>query len=176
MAEPSEAQGIGGLAGMLEKMNAYTQMLEQEQAQKQQQEAQQSVENEQHSLRFGAFVETAYLIAAADGHVSDAETESLSRGISELTQGRFGQEEIHRMMQTAAERLQSDGRDGRIQAIASVLTDAELRKAALLVGAGVSWLDRGIGEKEGLTLQAISRAFGIPINDMHKLLAQAKQG
>ena len=61
--------------------------------------------------------------------------------------------------------------DARIDAVASEITDPELRRAAFLVGAGLAWLDRGIGEKEGLALQAISRKFDIPMNAMHTVAA-----
>ncbi len=77
-------------------------------------------------------------------------------------------------MQAAASRVQSEGRDGRIRAVASVISDPGLRRATLLAGAGVAWLDRGVGEKEGLTLQALARAFDIPINELHQLMAKAK--
>jgi tellurite resistance protein len=160
---------------MLEQMTAYKEMLEREQAQTAQHEAEKAAADEAQATEFGAFVETAYLIAAADGSVSDSESQRLAHGISQLTKGQMSDEQIQSHMQNAASRLQSEGRDGRVSAIASVISDPSLRRAALLVGAGVAWLDRGIGEKEGLTLQAISRAFDIPINEMHQLLAQAKQ-
>ena len=175
MAEPIQAEGLQGLNSMLEQMTAYKDMLEREQAQKAQHEAEQNAANEAQATEFGAFVETAYLIAAADGTVSESERQRLSHGISQLTQGKLNDQQIQEHMQAAASRFQSEGRDGRIQAVASVISDPNLRRAALLVAAGVAWLDRGVGEKEGLALQAISRAFDIPINDMHKLLAQAKQ-
>jgi tellurite resistance protein len=174
MAEAIQAEGLQGLNGMLEQMTAYKEMLEREQAQKAQHEAEQAAVDQAQSTEFGAFVETAYLIAAADGSVSDAESQRLSHGISQLTQGQLSDQQIQEHMQAAASRFQSEGRDGRIQAVASVISDPNLRRAALLVGAGVAWLDRGVGEKEGLALQAIARAFDIPINEMHKLLAQAK--
>jgi hypothetical protein len=174
MAEATEAQGMSGLASMLAKMNSYTEMLERDQAQAQQQQAEESVKNERASLEFSAFVETAYIIAAADGNPSEAELASLRRGVAELTQGRYSEEEIHKMVQAAAERLETEGKDARIQAVGSVITDPGLRRAAFLVGASLAWLDRGVGEKEGLRLQAISRAFDIPMNEMHQLLGQAK--
>lgn len=175
MAEPIQAEGLQGLNSMLEQMTAYKEMLEREQAQKAQHEAEQAAANEAQATEFGAFVETAYLIAAADGSVSESERQRLSQGISQLTQGQLSDEQIQEHMQAAASRLENEGRDDRIQAIASVISDPNLRRAALLVGCGVAWLDRGVGEKEGLALQALSRAFDIPINEMHKLLAQAKQ-
>lgn len=174
MAEPIQAEGLQGLNGMLEQMTAYKEMLEREQAQKAQHEADQAAANEAQATEFGAFVETAYLIAAADGNVSDNEAQRLAHGISQLTQGRITDQQIQDHMQAAASRLQNEGRDGRIQSVASVISDPGLRRATLLAGCGVAWLDRGVGEKEGLTLQALARAFDIPINELHQLMAQAK--
>jgi tellurite resistance protein len=174
MAEPIQAQGIEGLNNMLEQMTAYKEMLEREQAQTAANEAQKAAEDEHRATEFGAFVETAYLVAAADGSVSDAETQRLSHGISQLTKGQISEQQIHDMVQAAASRLQSDGRDGRIQAIASVISDSGLRRAALSVATGLAWLDRGVGEKEGLALQALARAFGFSISELHQIMAQTK--
>jgi tellurite resistance protein len=174
MAEAIEAQGIQGLNGMLEQMTAYKEMLEREQAQKAEQEAQQNAENQRQATEFGAFVEAAYIVAAADGSVSDAEMQRLSHGISQLTKGQLDEQQIHNMVQEAGSRLQSEGRDGRVQAVASIITGSELRRAALLVASGLAWLDRGVGEKEGLALQALAKAFGFSINELHQIMAQAK--
>jgi tellurite resistance protein len=174
MAEAIEAQGIQGLNQMLEQMTAYKNMLEQEQSQAAEQQARQAAEDQQKETQFSAFVETAYIVAAADGRVSDAEMQRLSHGISQLTKGQISEEQVQGMVQTAASNLESQGRDARVDAVASIITDGELRRGALLVASGLAWLDRGVGEKEGLALQALAKSFGFSINELHQIMAQAK--
>lgn len=170
-----------GLSDMLSQMSGFSETIQKEVALKQEeqahaavQEANAAAENQRKTTEFGALVETAYLVAAADGKVSDNEMSRISQEISQLTKGEIGESDVHAYMQTAASNFESDGRDSRIGSVSSVISDPGLRRIALLIGAKVAWLDRGIGEKEGLALQAISRAFDIPINEMHQLLGQAK--
>lgn len=174
------SEGIaGGIADMVAQMGAIRDMVARDAEQKAQNEAQQAADtaahNEAQQREFSAFVETAYLIGAADGHLSGGELEALTQGISKLTEGRYDAEQIQEMIRQATGRLNDEGKQARIDAVASVITNPELRRAAFVVGAGLVWLDGGVGEKEGLTLQAISKAFDIPMNEMHQLLGKAKK-
>jgi len=174
----AESEGFGALAEIVAKMSSVKEMVArdaEQAAQAQAEDTHRAEEAEQaRSLEFGAFVETAYLIAAADGKMSDAELNTLTRGISEITQSRYSEGDIQNMAQTAASALESEGKDARISAVASTITDPGLRRSAFLVGAALAWHNGGVEMKEGLMLQAISRAFDIPMNEMHQLLGQAK--
>jgi len=85
----------------------------------------------------------------------------------------ISQENLQTLFQVAGARVENEGRDARIQAIGQDITDPDLRRGTFLVAAAVSWKDGGIGVKQGLALQALARAFEIPMNEMHKLLAKA---
>ncbi len=47
------------------------------------------------------------------------------------------------------------------------------RWTSLLAASAAAWKDGGVGQKEGLALQAFARAFGIPINELHKIMSEA---
>jgi hypothetical protein len=125
------------------------------------------------SKRMLAMVEAAYLVAAADGVLSDAETKSIATGMQRVGGDLASYEQVVTMLDIAADRFKAEGLQARASAVAEVIQDAELREATFLIAAAASWLDRGIGEKQGLALQAVSKAFGIPMNEMHELLAKA---
>ncbi len=118
--------------------------------------------------------DAAYLIAAADGTVSEAETSKLRDGLASHLGEEVG-ESATDLLDVAKGRLAGKGQKGLAEAIASAFPDVDMRKAVFMVAAGISWLDRGIGVKEGLALQALSGAFGIPMNEMHVLLGAAKK-
>ncbi len=120
-----------------------------------------------------AVADAAYLIAAADGSVSEAETGKLKQGLATHLGEEVG-DSAGDLLEVAEGRLAAKGQKGLAEAIAASFPEVDLRKAVFMVAAGVSWLDRGIGVKEGLALQALSGAFGIPMNEMHKLLGAAK--
>lgn len=170
MAEVQRLQGLSGIQATLEQMDAYKETLEREQAARQQAEADEAAEV---SVELEALIEAAYLVAVADGRVSEAERRRLVERVGEVTGGRFSAHHIEGMLDQAAERVMGDGAPARAEAIAEVLTDPDLRRAALLVACAVAWLDGGVGQREGLALQALARAFDIPIAEMHQILSEA---
>jgi hypothetical protein len=129
----------------------------------------------EQSTRLLAVVEAAYIVSAADGVLSEAETQKITQGIRAIAEGVTTDEQVQTMLEIAADRIKGEGVQARADAVAEVIQDPELRRAAFMVAAAASWLDRGIGVKQGLALQAVSKAFDIPMNEMHKLLGQAKQ-
>jgi hypothetical protein len=121
-----------------------------------------------------AVADAAYLIAGADGAVSAAETAKITDGLRQQLGEEVG-ESTADMLEVARQRLAEKGQKAIAEAVAAAFPDVMMRKAVFMVAAGVSWLDRGIGVKEGLALQALSGAFGIPMKEMHELLAAAKK-
>ncbi|HMY18665.1 MAG TPA: hypothetical protein PKA58_20200 [Polyangium sp.] len=157
---------------LLSNAGAYQEMLEREAAMKEEILARQAADAANNNSQVGALVETVYLVSAADGHFSNAECEELSAHVSALTEGRFSASEIE-TMRSAAQGRAHEGLECRAKAIAELLTDMDLRRSALLAASAAAWKDGGVGQKEGLALQAFARAFGIPINELHKIMSEA---
>ncbi len=116
-------------------------------------------------------VEAAYLIAAADGEVTQAETDALSDGLYKLTN--ITEETLATLFGVAASRHENEGQAARIAALGSDIPDPDHRRGAFLVASAVSWKDGGIGVKQGLALQALARAFEIPTHEMQVILGKA---
>ncbi len=151
---------------------AYQEMLRREAEMRQQMQEQQVMAESGHQSQIEALVETIYLVASADGRFSGAECEELSAHVAALTEGAFTTEQIEEMRSKVAENA-GEGIDARAQAIAECLTDMDLRRSALLAASAAAWQDGGVGQKEGLALQTLARAFGIPINELHKIMSEA---
>ncbi|MCC6557949.1 MAG: TerB family tellurite resistance protein [Polyangiaceae bacterium] len=173
MAEVQEARGLAGIQALLEQMQSYKQVLENEQAAQQAVQEEHAREEQEASRELEALVEAAYLVAAADGRVSEAERHRLVERVGRVTGGRFSAAYIEEIMQGAAERVHGEGAAARAEEIAAALPSDELRRAALLVASAVAWLDGGVKEREGLALQALARAFGISTHEMQQILGQA---
>jgi hypothetical protein len=120
-----------------------------------------------------SMVEATYLIAAADGDLSEAERAKITQGIRRISDGQASDEQIKTMLEMAGDKMKAEGLQARSASIASVIQDPELRRATFQVAAATAWLDKGIGVKQGLALQAVSKAMGIEMNEMHKLLGAA---
>ena len=173
------AQAMSGLKGMLESITAFNDTVQAAAAAKaaadEQAHTAELIQQAGEMASIAALVETAYLVAAADGTVSSEESDKLANAVATATDGKFGDDFCKTLVDNAAERRNNEGADARITDMGVVITDADMRRAAMLFACGVAWLNRGVGEKEGLVLQALARAFGMSIHDMQKLLGQAKQ-
>jgi len=176
MAEIKRLGSIGNIAAVQETLaqaNAYKEMLEREAAAKAEVEARHAAEEEAHGAQIGALVEAAYLIASADGRYSSEESERLVERVGALTEHKFGPDALASMAEAARSRVDDEGIAARAAAIAEALPDPDLRRATLLVASTVAWLDGGVGQKEGLALQNLARAFGIGIDELHKIMGKA---
>lgn len=118
----------------------------------------------------GPMVEAAYVVAAADGAFTDAERGEMLEGFAALAGVPAG--EVEAMVDTVAG--SEDGRDVRIARIAEGIQEEGLREGVFLVASAVAWKDGGIGEKQGLAVRALGKAFGFGENKLQKLLAQAR--
>jgi tellurite resistance protein len=176
MAEVKRLQSLANVAAVqqaLEQANAYKEMLEREAAAKAEADAKHAAEEAAVCTQIGALVEAAYLVASADGRYTSDESERLVERVGALTENKFASDHLASMADEARVRADAEGLEARARSIADTLPDPELRRATLLVASAVGWLDGGVGAKEGLALQALARAFDIPINELHKIMSQA---
>jgi len=169
------AAAMTGLKGMLEKMTAFTDSVNAAAAAQEQAHNADLAAQATELVTIASLVEAAYLVASADGNFSGAESEKLARQFNEASGGRFGDDYLKTLVDAADERKKSEGADSRIKELGSLLTDSDLRRSAIAVASGIAWLDRGVGEKEGLVLQGLARAFGMQITEMHKILGESKR-
>jgi tellurite resistance protein len=169
------AAAMTGLKGMLEKMTAFTETVNAAAAAQEEQRTADLAAQATEMVTIAALVEAAYLVASADGNFSSAESDKLARQFNEAAGGRFGEDYLKTLVDAADERKKSEGADARMRELGSLLTDGDLRRSAIAVASGIAWLDRGVGEKEGLVLQGLARAFEMPITEMHKILGESKR-
>jgi tellurite resistance protein len=172
MSELKKLEHGSGAQQILDQSAAYQEMLQREAAMKEQILAQQAMQAAAQNSQIGALVETIYLVAAADGRFSGDECSELTAHVSALTGGQFSADEIESLRSTA-EGLAGEGIEARARAIAECVTDMDLRRSALLAASAAAWKDGGVGQKEGLALQAFARAFGISTNELHKIMSEA---
>lgn len=60
------------------------------------------------------------------------------------------------------------------EAIARAISEPDERANVLLIVSAFAAMGSGVGPKESIALQAIARAFGIPLTDLQKLLSVGK--
>ncbi len=127
-------------------------------------------EAEQATLLAG-MIEAAYLMAMADGELTQEETDALSDGMYKLTD--ISEDALGTLLNVAVARHENEGQAARIAALGDDIPDQDHRRGAFLVASAVSWKGGGIGKKQGLALQALARAFHIPTHEMQVILGKA---
>lgn len=117
--------------------------------------------------------DAVYAIAAADGSVSDAERAKMAAALSTML-GAISTSEAASFVAAAKSYYDQHGLEGTASMIASAVPEADGRRSLLIIASAVAWLDRGVGTKEGLALQSLTRHFGFEIHELHKCMAAGK--
>jgi uncharacterized tellurite resistance protein B-like protein len=126
------------------------------------------------SVETGAMIETAFLMAAADGDLSDAEHEQLCATIAHITSGGATAEQIEGMVDQLVESLHADGWDTRIGSVAKSLADPIARRNAYRLAAGVSFVDGEVQEAEARLFGLLAEAFQIPTEEASQILVEVR--
>lgn len=121
-----------------------------------------------------AMFEAAFLVAAADGELHDAETEQLAVILTELAGGQLGPTDFEEILESFVELLEDEGFEGRARAIGETLTDPEARRAAFVLACGITYLDRTIDEREETVFGSLATALEIPDDEALALLEQVE--
>ena len=167
-------RSLANVRDTVQNIPAFRQLLEQASGAE---EAAQDAEQAAAAARamwLGAMTETAYIIAAADGTVSDAENGEIVEGLVSLPDGAIPADEVVDMLDRVKDAVAEEGQKARFAEIAGIIDDAELRDALYLVACAVAWKGGGIGEKQGLAVRALKDAFGYSEGKHQQLLAAAR--
>lgn len=162
---------VQGMTGLLSDLGGIAERIRQEA--EAQLEAEQAAEHQASLLT--AIVEAAYLVAVADGEVSQEEADTLSEGIVAVTDANIAEDALQKYFEIADSRFEAEGLNARLDAVGADIADPDCRRAAFLVASAVAYKDSGIGTKQGLALQHLARSFEIPQNEMFELMAKAKR-
>ncbi|MCC6900705.1 MAG: tellurite resistance TerB family protein [Polyangiaceae bacterium] len=167
-------RSLGNVRQTVQNIPAFRALLEQgSEAQADAQAAEQSAAAGR-AMWLGALTETAYIIAAADGKMSEGESGEIVEGLVSLTDGAVPADEVVDMLDRVKDAVAEQGQKARFEEIAGIIDDEELRDALYLVACAVAWKDGGIGEKQGLAVRALKDAFGYSEGKHQQLLAAAR--
>lgn len=120
--------------------------------------------------RQAAMVETAFLMAAADGKIQPAEYEELVGTIARVTGDRLGLDRIRIIASHLTELLSLEGWEARVVAVAQALDTMAARRSAYMLAAGVSFIDGEVQAEEVQLFGMLADGFGIPIPEAEVLL------
>lgn len=106
---------------------------------------------------FGA----SYLVARADGELSDEERRHLFAILSMSTGGRIAASAVEKLIEVSEENLRGVDLETAVRGLVGAFKSRDDREAALTLALGTAAADGHIDENELTTLGALARAFGI---------------
>lgn len=113
-------------------------------------------------------------MAAADGELSPVEFDQLASVLEYVNPGESAEEGVQTRIEALAEALRTDGWEKRIADVAGAITDAEVRRNAYRMAAGVSFIDGEIQGDEERLFGLLAEAFEIPSDEASKLLHEVR--
>jgi len=121
-----------------------------------------------------AMIETAFLMAVADGQMSSEEHEQLAATVQHIVADKVGADPVQTIIERLSESLNADGWEGRIAAVARALSAPETRRDAYRLAAGVSFIDGEVQDAEARLFGLLSQAFEIPSDEASKILTEVR--
>jgi tellurite resistance protein len=127
---------------------------------------------------FEAIVESAFLVANADGEFDATEQQAFEHVVLSACDGRVAERQIHALLADLGDQLAEDGVDKRIDMVARSIAREDhgqevLRVAALLahVSGGVSEVERSVLERLAKALHLNASATASALSDVATALA-----
>ncbi len=125
--------------------------------------------------RQAAMIETAFLMAAADGSIQPTEYDQLVTTLARVTGNRLGAQRLRIITGHLAELLAAEGWHGRVAAVTRALGTMDARRAAFQLAAGVSYVDGEVQQEEVRLFEIFAEHFGIPFPEAEVLLREVHQ-
>jgi tellurite resistance protein len=118
-------------------------------------------EAEEQGRALAACVEAGFLMAASNGELVDEELDGIANFIDGFCDGEASHEDIVGLVVKAAEALQRDGLEARLEALGGNAGTPEIARSALAVAAVVCMLDGEVDDLEEDAYYEIADALGL---------------
>jgi len=130
----------------------------------------------QVTTQYGTLCEAMYIMMAADGRVSQEERDVLKGALRSLSDDSVRGVHIEAMLDAAAKKIANEGREKRMAAIVSELSeDSTLSEVAFVLMAAIAFADNVIEDEENEVLNELAEGLGIDEERANMLLDQVEQ-
>lgn len=126
--------------------------------------------------RVDPLAETMFLMMSADGEVADAERDAVRGAIRGLTDDLLRSGTINVMLQNYEQRLKDQGRDARLQEIASeIAEETSEAEGAFALSAAIALADDRVSDEENDFINQLAEWFGISPGRAGEILDQLEE-
>lgn len=123
-------------------------------------------------LRVEGVAETMFLVIAADEQVMDTEMAALRGAIRGLAGDVLSDEIVQIMVESFARRLKDEGKEKRLKAIASLVSDPSEAKSALALAAAVALADGQVATVENEVIVELQHCFSLSDSEVKAVLGE----
>lgn len=124
---------------------------------------------------FEAVVESAYLVANADGDFDAAEREAFEKIVLSACGGSVTPAQLHALMADLADLLEEDGAEKRAKMVARTIARPEQAREVLRVAALIAEVSNGVSDVERKTLDRLAEEFRLPPEAVQVALAEVER-
>lgn len=128
----------------------------------------------QAAALFESIVESAYLVAHADGVFDDAERKAFGTVVLEACRGAVDSEALEALMADLADQLEEDGLDRRIDMVAKTINKTNHQREVLRIAAFLARVSGGVSEAEHQVLAKMTRVFELDESETDAVLEEVR--
>jgi tellurite resistance protein len=114
----------------------------------------------------------SYLMARADGKLTEDEYQALGEALVSLAEEPISQEQLHGLLDQHESLLQRVGVEGAAHEMVKRLPNQDARRAALIMAATIAFVDGEVSDEEGDTFLALSVALGFSEDEAEEILEE----
>lgn len=124
---------------------------------------------------FEAVVESAYLVAAADGTFDDTERKAFEHVVLSACNGKIAEEQLRALLADLADLHAEDGLDKRVKMVARSVSRPDQAREVLRVSALIAHVSEGVSEVERQVLEKMAVAFGLGASAVDDAVSDVKR-
>lgn len=128
----------------------------------------------QAAALFESIVESAYLVAHADGVFDDAEQKAFRTVVLEACRGAVDPDGLEALLADLADQLEEDGIDKRVDMVARTINRTDQQREVLRIAAFLAHVSGGVSEAEREVIVKLTRAFELDASVTDEVLAEVK--
>lgn len=124
---------------------------------------------------FEAIVETAFLVANADGEFDDKERDAFTFVVREAAERRVSERQLNAIVLDLSTQLTDDGIERRVEHLGRAIARPSDRQEALRIAALLALASAGVSEVERQILERLAAVWELPVAAVDKALSEAEK-
>ena len=129
----------------------------------------------QAAVLFEAVIESAFLVANADGHFDEMEQDAFKRVVVEACDGAVAEHQVTALLADFSDQLEEDGIDKRVRMVGRLITKREQALEVLRVAGLIAHISEGVSRVERDILEKLSKEFQLDQAAVEGVLADVER-